>query len=45
MDFSADSKGFLTTSTVNGLTSLLYIDLSGKVTPLWQPKALVSAGL
>lgn len=39
MDFSADSKGFLTTSTVNGLTSLLYIDLSGKVTPLWQPKA------
>jgi serine/threonine protein kinase/Tol biopolymer transport system component len=38
MDFSADSKGIFMNSTSNGVGTLLYVDLTGKVHPLWQPK-------
>src|SRR5262249_4373657 len=38
MDFSADSKGLFMNSTSNGVGTLLYVDLAGRATPLWQPK-------
>jgi len=38
MDFSVDSKGLFMNSTSNGVGTLLYVDLAGKATPLWQPK-------
>jgi eukaryotic-like serine/threonine-protein kinase len=38
MDFSADSKGLFMNSTSNGVGTLLYVDLTGRAKPLWQPK-------
>jgi dipeptidyl aminopeptidase/acylaminoacyl peptidase len=39
MDFSADGKGLFMNSTSNGVGTLLYVELTGKVHPLWQPKS------
>ena len=38
MDFSSDSKGLFMTSTRNGISALLYVDLTGKAHSLWEPK-------
>ena len=38
MDFSADSKGLFMNSMSNGVGTLLYVDLTGRAKPLWQPK-------
>lgn len=39
MVFSADSKGLFMVGASNGVTTLLYVDLTGKVSPLWHPKS------
>jgi serine/threonine protein kinase/Tol biopolymer transport system component len=39
MDFAADSKGLLMNGLRNGMKTLLYVDLSGHVRPLWQPQS------
>jgi hypothetical protein len=39
MDFSVDGKGLFMTSTSNGVSTLLFVDLTGKAHPLWQPKS------
>jgi Tol biopolymer transport system component len=39
VDFSADNKGLFMNSESHGVNTLLFVELSGKVHPLWQPKS------
>ena len=42
MDFSSSSKAIFMTSMLNGVATLLYIDMTGRARSIWQPTSITT---